>query len=98
MVRMKKSAVNKATDRNVVFVLEAPDAGKVVLSGDFNGWSRDKDVMKKDSTGLWRTDLKLKPGRYEYKLIVDGSWQNDPLCCNCMPNPFGSQNCIVEVG
>ena len=97
MVRVKKLVGKKADDRKMPFILEAPYANKVVLSGDFNGWSRDKDVLEKDSTGLWRTDLKLKPGRYEYRFIVDGDWQNDTLCCNCVPNPFGSQNCVVEV-
>ena len=83
----------KATE----FKIFAPQAKKVQLSGSFNSWDTKSLPAKKDSKGNWAVKVGLKPGRHEYKFIVDGSWINDPGCKSCIVNSFGSQNCVVEV-
>jgi 1,4-alpha-glucan branching enzyme len=65
--------------------------------GTFNNWDTKSLSAKKDSKGNWSVKLNLKPGKYEYKFFVDGSWLNDPRCSTLVPNSFGSQNCIMEV-
>lgn len=50
---------------------------KIVFSGSFNNWSTSQDEMIKTDSG-WIINLPLKPGKYTYKLIVDGKWQTDP--------------------
>ncbi|KAJ6898101.1 5'-AMP-activated protein kinase subunit beta-2 [Populus alba x Populus x berolinensis] len=35
--------------------------------------------MEKSSVGIFSLYLKLYPGRYEIKFIVDGEWRIDPL-------------------
>ncbi len=50
---------------------------RAFLSGNFNGWSTLRGLMKK-SDGGWIIDVKLDPGAYEYKFIVDGRWITDP--------------------
>lgn len=52
-------------------------AQKVYISGTFNNWSTTQTPMKPMGKG-WMTDLKLQPGKYAYKYIVDGSWTTDP--------------------
>jgi 1,4-alpha-glucan branching enzyme len=52
-------------------------AKRVFLSGSFNNWSTLKGLMKK-ADGGWVIDIKLEPGAYEYKYIVDGRWTTDP--------------------
>ena len=79
------------------FDYESPSAGQVYLTGDFNNWDFHSLPMKKDKGGLWRLTLRLKPGVYQYRFIVDGDWQNDPFACGYHPNEFGSSNCILEV-
>jgi 1,4-alpha-glucan branching enzyme len=79
------------------FKLYAPQAKKVSLVGSFNSWDAKKLSAKKDSRGNWTAKVSLKPGRYEYKFLVDGSWINDPRCTSLVGNSFGSQNCVVEV-
>jgi len=79
------------------FKLYAPQAKKVVLSGSFNKWDAKKLIAKKDTKGNWLVKASLKPGRHEYKFIVDGGWINDPHCTSCVANSFGSHNCVVEV-
>ena len=79
------------------FKLYAPGAQKVVVSGSFNKWNTEKLFAKKDSKGSWAVKVALKPGRYEYKFIVDGNWINDPRCTSCVANTVGSHNCVIEV-
>jgi 1,4-alpha-glucan branching enzyme len=79
------------------FKLYAPQARQVSLAGSFNNWNTKTLSAKKDSRGNWAVKVNLKPGRHEYKFLVDGSWLNDPNCRSYIPNTFGSQNCVVEV-
>ena len=90
---MPRVAGTKPTE----FKLYAPAAKKVVLSGSFNKWDTKKLIAKKDTKGNWLVKVSLKPGRHEYKFIVDGSWINDPRCTACVANSLGSHNCVVEV-
>ncbi|MDA1276657.1 MAG: isoamylase early set domain-containing protein [Verrucomicrobia bacterium] len=84
--------------RAVEFRYEAPMAKQVHLAGDFNDWNFDGMPMHQDDRGVWRACVPLSAGRYEYRFIVDGDWQNDPHACGVVPNEFGSCNCVVEVG
>ena len=93
---MKKSKMQVQT-KKVLFEFQAPSTREVYLAGDFNNWDGNTNLMKKNMKGLWKTTLSLKPGRYEYRFLVDGNWENDPSCCDCVPNEFGSQNCVRVV-
>jgi 1,4-alpha-glucan branching enzyme len=86
--------IGKSKAKKVQFEFPAPEAQKVYLAGDFNNWDPSANPMKKDKKGIWKTALSLKPGRYEYRFLVDGNWENDPSCRGCVPNEFGSQNCV----
>ena len=90
---MVRTAGAKITE----FKLYAPQAKKVSLAGSFNNWDPKGVSAKKDSRGNWMAKASLKPGRHEYKFMVDGSWMNDPRCTACVPNSFGSHNCVIEV-
>ena len=81
----------------VEFEFFAPSAVKVAVVGNFNQWNCEKDLMKSDGTGRWKIALALPAGRYEYRYSVDGIWQNDQRPVECIPNAFGSWNCVVEV-
>ncbi|MBI3858582.1 MAG: hypothetical protein HY293_23090, partial [Planctomycetes bacterium] len=43
------------------------------------------------------TALDLPPGEYEYRLIVDGVWRDHPGAAKRVPNPFGTENCVLVV-
>jgi 1,4-alpha-glucan branching enzyme len=86
--------IGTSKTKKVPFEFVAPDAQKVVLAGDFNHWNPKTSPMKKDKKGIWKATVSLKPGRYEYRFLVDGNWVNDPACCDCVPNEFGSKNCV----
>lgn len=84
--------------RRLTFRLAAPGAGSVALAGDFNGWDPGARPLKRDSRGVWRGALRLAPGRYEYRFVVDGSlWLEDPANPRKAPNPYGAFNSLCEV-
>jgi 1,4-alpha-glucan branching enzyme len=81
----------------MVFRLNAPQAKRVSVAGNFNNWNMRSHPAKKDLSGNWSVKLNLRPGRYEYKFFVDGQWVTDPNCKTYVPNSYGTQNCVVEV-
>ena len=89
--------VNQVDDA-VIFVTLYPRANSVQLAGDFNNWQPQKTPMQKvGKSGVWQTRLKLPAGRYRYRLVVDGQWQQDPYNETTEQNPFGDFNSVVEV-
>lgn len=88
---------NKKLETKVDFEYYAPQSKKVQLAGSFNGWKPAETPLKKERDGKWKLSLNLPPGRYEYRYFVDGDWQNDQRPVECVPNAFGSWNCVVEV-
>ena len=98
MAKLAKCCAGISTcDKTTDFKFYAPQAKKVELGGCFNNWKANKNPLKKDATGNWKTSLELKPGRYQYRYLVDGVWQNAQEPVECVPNAFGSWNCVVEV-
>lgn len=83
--------------KSALFKLYAPNAKRVSIAGSFNNWDTKNFRAKRGLKGNWSVKVNLKPGRYEYKFFVDGSWINDPNCSGYVPNSFGTQNCIIEV-
>ncbi len=54
-------------------------------------------MQKVGDSGVWQTQLKLPAGRYRYRLVVDGQWQQDPYNELTEINPFGEYNSVVEI-
>ena len=84
-------------EKKVIFEYYAPSAGKVQLAGNFNGWDPSKAPLKKERDGRWKVALTLPAGRYEYRFWVDNNWQNDQKPMECVPNPFGTWNCVLQI-
>ncbi|OGH60155.1 MAG: hypothetical protein A3G34_09150 [Candidatus Lindowbacteria bacterium RIFCSPLOWO2_12_FULL_62_27] len=62
----------------VTFKYKAPDAKKVGVGGEFNNWKWEDGLMDKGSDGVWTRTMRLDPGEYAYKIVVDGDWRLDP--------------------
>jgi len=80
--------------KNQVFSLAAPNAKTVLVAGDFTNWQAKAIPMKKGSTGVWTTTVKLPAGKHPYLFLVDGQWHDDPECQVRLPNPYGGQNMV----
>src|SRR5262245_56755725 len=57
-------------ERPVGFAYFNPAAQTVFLAGAFNNWDPARTPMEKAADGRWTVNLMLKPGVYEYRLIV----------------------------
>jgi len=85
-------------DDAIVFVTLYPRANSVQIAGDFNSWQPAKTHMGKvGQSGVWQTKINLSPGKYRYRLVVDGQWQQDPYNEHTELNPFGDLNSVIEV-
>ena len=85
-------------DGSIVFITLYPRAQNVQIAGDFNGWQPEKTYMEKiGDTGIWQTKIKLPSGKYKYRFVVDGQWQQDPYNDTTEINPFGEYNSIFMV-
>lgn len=82
---------------SVEFRLIAPQASKVFLAGVFNNWDPESLPLAKKSDGAWSHTMRLPRGSYEYRFVVDGIWQEDPLAFDSAPNPYGSRNSLKRV-
>ncbi|HYY99666.1 MAG TPA: hypothetical protein VE642_13785, partial [Pyrinomonadaceae bacterium] len=67
--------------------------------GDFNGWSPSQTRLVKGADGVWLASVAgLLPGRYRYKLVVDGArWTDDPANGLKEPDEFGGFNSVLNV-
>jgi chromosome partitioning protein len=82
----------------VIFSSLYPRAQNVQLAGDFNGWKPEAAPMTKvNENGMWQLKMQLGKGRYKYRLVVDGQWQQDPYNTNTEMNPYGECNSVIEV-
>lgn len=89
--------VNQIKDA-VVFVTLYPRAKSVQIAGDFNNWQPTTTPMRRvGDSGVWQTEMRLPQGKYRYRLVVDGQWQQDPYNERTEMNPFGEFNSVVEV-
>ncbi len=88
------------SDTVVKFVFVAPQAAKVSVVGDFNGWDATKTPMvRAPNSGLWTVTLPLTTGRHLYSFVVDGtSWSADPNAPIAPGAGFGHANSVKIVG
>lgn len=96
----KKPAVTKKTEKaqRVTFTVHADVGSKVFLAGDFNGWDPEaKPMVDKKGDGDFSVTLSLRPGEYQYKFVVNGTWCADPLNKDVVPNDLGTFNSVKLV-
>ncbi|MBC7889801.1 MAG: hypothetical protein H7Z13_18140 [Ferruginibacter sp.] len=58
------------------FLRNNSKAQTVMLAGSFNDWNPGALAMNQTDSG-WAADVKLGPGKYWYKFIIDGNWTVD---------------------
>jgi len=68
-------------------------AREVYLSGSFNDWSTMRAPMEMTDSG-WVVRIRLQPGKYTYKYIIDGRWTPDPHNRQQEDDTYGSYNSV----
>jgi 5'-AMP-activated protein kinase regulatory beta subunit len=68
------------------FSYNADPGRNIFLAGTFNEWDAHEHKLDDLGNGEYSISLKLNPGTYEYKFIVDNEWCldqcNDVTTCN----------------
>ncbi|HEY4283887.1 MAG TPA: alpha-amylase family glycosyl hydrolase, partial [Chthoniobacterales bacterium] len=73
-------------------------AQRVFVAGAFNGWSADKTPLTgPNEKGEYVAEVPLEPGKYGYKIVVDGKWTLDPTNPLTEDNGLGDKNSVVTV-
>jgi glycosidase len=67
------------------------------VAGDFNNWRPAEYTNRRQGDSLL-VILPLKPGQYEYKLVLDGElWMPDPNAAGSVVDPFGGLNSLLTI-
>jgi len=95
---IKDEPVKIDANGNVAFKLKGRNNAKqVILTGSFNDWN--EEAIKMHWAGNeWKIKLKMPPGIYEYKFIIDGEWITDPTNPYTVLNQHDTYNSILTVG
>jgi chromosome partitioning protein len=87
--------------REVVVRFRDMEANDVRIAGDFNGWVPDKGVRSliesEGQTRVWTKILRLAPGTYQYRYVVDGEWRADPENPEVISSAVGGRNSVLVV-
>ena len=82
----------------VTFSATAAEGMSVCVAGSFNDWDPAFTPMEYDTlNNLYRAEVYLKAGEYEYKFVVDGEWLLDEANPSFYPNDFGTLNSVLVV-
>ena len=94
----KRTRKARAAAAAVVFTVHAERGKAVYLAGEFNDWNPTaKKMAYKARSGVYAASVRLAPGSYQYKFVVDGVWCADPENVNCVANDKGTFNSVVVV-
>ncbi len=86
-----------STRKRITLIAHAPEAQAVSVTGEFSNWSPEGFPLRKGLDGEWQTTLTLEPGEHQYRLRVDGLWSDHAEARKRVPNPFGTENCVLLV-
>jgi hypothetical protein len=86
------------TTRAVEFVLRTSADSTVAVVGDFNDWDPQATPLRAASDSLWSVIVPLRPGRYRYTFVVDGTrWRRDPSAPRALEDDFGTPTSVITV-
>ena len=75
-----------------------PTARDVKIAGDFSNWQPVDNIMvQQKGNKIWKGTVHLKPGRYQYKFLVDGQWKMDPYNHEVTTTDMGVSNSLLVV-
>lgn len=95
--KRKAESPTRKNNSTVRIELDDKQAQSVFIAGTFNDWHPAVTPMLAMENGKWVKELSLPPGRYEYRLVVDGEWKCNPAVKEQAPNSFGGFNSIMMV-
>ncbi len=84
--------------RTVEFSYTSAAVRQVAVVGSFNDWDPALGTMTSPNEGgVYRAVIRLKPGYYEYKFVIDGVWELDFDNPDFTANDFGTLNSVLNL-
>ncbi len=85
--------------RQGVHFCQPGERGRLIhVAGDFNQWLPLATPLCYDAeTRRHHTLVEIPPGRYRYRLVVDGRWQADPYNDVRQLNEYDETNSVLIV-
>jgi chromosome partitioning protein len=68
------------------------------IAGEFNDWIPDEGVETIQEDGIVHKIFFAPAGEYQYRLVIDGKWRNDPTNPDQILNQLGVHNSMLRVG
>jgi 1,4-alpha-glucan branching enzyme len=87
----------KKMAKPVQFMVCAPEASRVCVSGDFNHWSATSHPMSRLPDGGWRVEVPLHHGHHQYLFVIDGVPTLDPKAQGVARNHKGERVSLIAV-
>jgi 1,4-alpha-glucan branching enzyme len=99
IMAIKKQYLKSKPVCKVTFSIEAKDAKKVTVAGDWNKWSVKATPLKKLKNGTFKGTVDLPSDKsYEFKYVVDGNYVNDNQADEYVWNDFAaSENGVIKL-
>jgi len=86
------------TEDGTWFVQPGGPHTSICIAGDHNGWAPLASVLHYNPRkGVHELCVAVPPGRYRYRLVVNGQWMADPYNPISEPNPYGEINSVLVV-
>ena len=96
---IRKTLLKGGRASRVTFTLDANGFDRAHLVGEFNDWNLKSLPFLRRKDGRYSVSLVLKTGReYRYRYLLSGkNWTNDEAPDALVPNPFGSEDCVLRL-
>ena len=92
-IPVKRSAQIKYT---YTFDPEDREIETLQIFGSFNAWNRSANSFRRED-GVYQTDLVVYPGKYQYKLLLNGEEILDPHNTDSISNGMGGYNSVLQI-
>jgi 1,4-alpha-glucan branching enzyme len=79
---------------SVEFRFFRPEASRVNIAADFNGWNGSLS-MEPTGDGWWVVTTSLRPGEYRFRYLADGAWYTDYAAHGVEFGPMGWNAVLV---
>lgn len=79
------------------FYCHAPEARRVSVVGDFNGWQREANPMRRQADGSWTAQIPLHHGHHLYVFLIDDQPVLDPRAQGVARNAQNERVSMIAV-
>ncbi|MDM7921381.1 MAG: glycoside hydrolase family 15 protein [Pyrinomonadaceae bacterium] len=98
VAKIKAATTSPIIDGDSAIFFHRGKAEMVQVAGDITSWNAGRIFMTKIEDGLFAHRRKFAAdARVEYKYVIDGKWELDPLNPNSINNGVGGRNNFIEM-